>query len=135
MPRTKNGETVVVPLNDDAMRALHVLRSRCDGTGIVVRNTRGEPLLWPKIWFAPAVWAAGIKNFHWHDLRHCYASHLRQAGVPLGNIAELLGHKGLAMTRRYPHLSISNLHEAVSRISTPVAPRPLSETRADGYVN
>jgi site-specific recombinase XerD len=88
-------------------------------------------------WFVPAVRAAGIKNFRWHDTRHCYASRLRQAGVALGNIAELLGHKGLAMTRRYAHLSISNLHDAVSRIvnSTTVAPEPISETRANGYLN
>jgi integrase len=137
IPRTKNGKMVVVPLNDDAMRALRAFRSRCDGTGRVVRNGKGEPLKWPKIWFAPAVRAAGIKNFRWHDCRHTYASRLRQTGTPLGNIAELLGHKGLAMAMRYAHLSISNLHEAVARIanSTPVAPEPISETAAIPYVN
>ena len=147
--RTKNGEMVVVPLNDDAMRALRVFRSRGDATGRVVRNPQGEPLKWPKIWFAPAVREAGIKNFRWHDLRHTYASRLRQTGTPLGNIAELLGHKGLAMSKRYAHLSISNLHEAVSRISTPlptaaessaeshsttVAPEPAAETARVAYV-
>lgn len=127
---------VVVPLNDDAMRVLRVFRSRCDGTGRVVRNVQGETLLWPKIWFVPALRAAGIKNFRWHDLRHTYASRLRQTGTPLGNIAELLGHKGLAISKRYAHLSISNLHEAVSRISnsTPVAPEPVAETQQVAYV-
>ncbi len=81
--------------------------------------------------------AAGIKDFRWHDLRHTYASRLRQCGVPLGHIAELMGHKGLSMTRRYAHLSIANLHEAVSRISTdtPIAPEPIRDTRADTYLN
>ncbi len=48
-------------------------------------------------------------------------------------IAELMRHKGLSMTRRYAHLSIANLHEAVARISTdtPIAPEPIHETRAD----
>jgi site-specific recombinase XerD len=86
----------------------------------------------------PAVRAAGIKNFRWHDLRLCFASRLRQTGTPLGNIAELLGHKGLAMTRRYAHLSISNLHEAVARIATPtdttVAPEPNAGTPGVVYV-
>ena len=138
IPHTKNGELVIVPLNDDAIRALRVFRSRSDGTGPVVRNTRGQPLLWPKTWFAPAVRAAGIKNFRWHDLRHSYASRLRQTGTPLGNIAELLGHKGLAMSKRYAHLSISNLHEAVSRISsnsTTVAPERRGETKRPEYVH
>jgi integrase len=66
---------------------------------------------------AGAVRSVGITNFCWHDSRHTYASRLRQTGALLGNIAELLGHKDLAMTKRYAHLSISNLHEAVSRIS------------------
>ena len=125
--RTKNGEQVVVPLNDVAMKALQIFRLRGNGCGRVVRNLAGETLNVNAHWFPDAVRAAGIKDFVWHDLRHCYASKLRQAGVPLGHIAELLGHKGLAMTRRYAHLSISNLHDAVSRIanSTTVAPEPV----------
>lgn len=65
-------------------------------------------------WFPVALRTAGIVNFHWHDLRHTFASRLRQAGAPLGHIAELIGHKELSMTQRYAHLSIANLHEAVS---------------------
>ncbi len=137
IPRTKNGEQITLPLNQDAMRALAVFRSRGDGTGRVVRNICGKTLSYNADWFAPAVRASGIKPFRWHDCRHTFASRLRQAGVPLGNIAELLGHKGLAMTRRYAHLSISNLHEAVSRISnsTTVAPEPISEPAQVAYLN
>jgi integrase len=124
VPRTKKGrsdevEFIYIPLNADAMRALMIFRSRGDGTGRVVRNAAGEPLNYPTHWFVPAVRAAKIRDYKWHDNRHTYASRLRQTGTPLGNIAELLGHKGLAMTRRYAHLSISNLHEAVARIASP----------------
>jgi len=130
IPRSKNDEPVHIPLNTDAMRALQIFRSRGDGTGRIVRNALGETLNVNAHWFPDAVRTAGIKNFRWHDLRHTFASRLRQSGTPLGNIAELLGHKGLAMTRRYAHLSISNLHEAVSRIATDttVAPEPAAET-------
>jgi site-specific recombinase XerD len=93
----------------------------------------------PSHWFHLAVpAAAGLRNYTWHDNRHTYASRLRQTGTPLGNIAELLGHKGLAMTRRYAHLSIPNLHEAVSRIETPtdttVAPEQTPEKPGIVYV-
>jgi hypothetical protein len=76
------------------------------GAAAFVRNLAGETLNVNAHWFVPAVRAAGIKDFVWHDTRHCFASRLRQAGVPLGHIGELLGHKGLAMTKRYAHLSI-----------------------------
>lgn len=139
IPRTKNGEPIHIPLNADAMRALMIFRRRGQGTGGVVRNAGGETLNVNAHWFVGAVRQAKISDFHWHDLRHTYASRLRQNGVPLGNIAELLGHKSLAMTRRYAHLSISNLHAAVAKIesanSTAVAPEPQQEKRADGYVN
>jgi integrase len=137
IPRMKNGDPITLPLNQDAMRAVSVFRSRGDGNGRVVRNIDGKTLTYNAYWFVPAVRTAGIKDFHWHDLRHTFASRLRQAGVPLGNIAELLGHKGLAMTKRYAHLSISNLHEAVSRIanSTTVAPEPVVETAQVAYIH
>jgi len=126
VPRPKNGEPVHVPPNTDAVKALMIFRLR--GTGRVVPRAAGEPLNYPTHWFVSAVRAAEVCDYKWHDNRQTFASRLRQSGVPLGNIAELLGHKGLAMTKRYAHLAISNLHEAVARIegpnSTTVAPEP-----------
>ena len=136
--RTKNGDPVTIPLNADAMKALMIFRSRGDGKGRVVRNAAGEPLNYPTHWFVPARRAAKIRDYRWHDNRHDFASKLRQRGLPLGNIAELLAHKGLTMTRRYAHLAISNLHEAVAKLEswtdTPVAPEPITETRKVEYV-
>ncbi|GAC1676154.1 MAG: hypothetical protein PVS2B2_11670 [Candidatus Acidiferrum sp.] len=118
------------------MRALVTFKTRGGATGRVVRNAAGETLTVNAHWFPDALRAAGIANFRWHDLRHTFASRLRQSGAPLGHIAELMGHKGLSMTRRYAHLSIANLHEAVSRISTdtPIAPELINKTGTVSYV-
>ena len=43
--------------------------------------------------------------FHFHDLRHTYASWQVQAGVPLNTVRELVGHKYLTMTLRYARLA------------------------------
>jgi len=51
------------------------------------------PLNHPKHWLASAVRQAGIRDFHWHDLRHAFAARLSQKGVALEVIADLLGHK------------------------------------------
>jgi integrase len=136
IPKTKNGTKLVLPLNDDAVRALELFRSRGDGVGRVVRNIAGKTLAYNSDWFVPAVRKAGIQDFRWHDCRHTFASRLVQNGVALHSVAELLGHSkktGLAMTMRYAHLSISNLHEAVSRISnsTRLAPGAVPTETAD----
>jgi len=57
-----------------------------------------------------APWEAALKvaqitDFHWHDLRHTCASYMAMSGVSQVEMAKLLGHKTLAMTLRYTHLS------------------------------
>jgi integrase len=54
-----------------------------------------------------AVCKARVDNFTFHDLRHTTASYLRMNGHSLADIAEILGHRSLAVTRRYAHLDDS----------------------------
>jgi site-specific recombinase XerD len=77
----------------------------------------GEPLENGRHWFDDAVEEAKIKNSRWHDLRLTFASRLRMKGAPLVDIADLLGHKSLTMTRRYAHLGPNKLHAVVSLLS------------------
>lgn len=37
----------------------------------------------------------GIEDFHFHDLRHTFASHCIMAGVDITTLSKLLGHKSL----------------------------------------
>jgi integrase len=125
IPRTKNEEPNHVPLNDAAVAALRVVHERGEGRGRVFQSARtGEPLENGRHWFEDAVRAAAVKNFRWHDLRHTFASRLRMKGAPLEDIADLLGHKSLMMTRRYAHLGPNKLHAVVSLLAA-------SDTRTD----
>ena len=53
----------------------------------------------------------------WHDLRHSTASYLAMNGATLAEIAEVLGHKTLAMVKRYAHLSEDHTADVVERMN------------------
>ncbi len=53
--------------------------------------------------FKKALKKAGIEDFHFHDLRHTFATRLAQNGVDIYTISKLLGHKDIRMTQRYAH--------------------------------
>jgi integrase len=55
-------------------------------------------------------------NFHYHDLRHTFASWAVQRGAKLQEVKDLLGHRSLAMVLRYSHLSPEHLRSAVARL-------------------
>lgn len=60
--------------------------------------------------FHKAVIESGIpKKASIHTLRHCFASHLYESGVPLATIQVLLGHESINSTNLYMHLSRKHL--------------------------
>jgi integrase/recombinase XerD len=53
---------------------------------------------------------AGVKVISPHKLRHCYGTHLRDAGVDLSIIQDLLGHSSPKSTRIYAKLSNNRIN-------------------------
>jgi integrase len=138
IPRTKNEERLYVALNDAAIAALNVVYEAGDGAGrVFISKKTGDSLENGRHWFENAVVEAKLKNFHWHDLRHTFASRLRMKGAPLEDIADLLGHKSLTMTRRYAHLGPNKLHAVVCLLeptATTTATRENSSETASSQV-
>ncbi len=62
---------------------------------------------------------AGIKKkVYPHILRHCFATHLLEAGADLRTIQILLGHRDLKETTVYLHLSQRHLHATASPLDS-----------------
>ncbi len=63
--------------------------------------------------FNIALGKAGIQGFHFHDLRHTFATRLAQKGIDIYKISKLLGHQDIRITQRYSHHCPDSLRDGV----------------------
>lgn len=111
---TKNGERRDIPINETLKEMLLNLPRRLDGKHLFYDPKTQKPFKDVKRSFNTACKRTGLQDFHFHDLRHTFASHLVMAGVDLTTVKDLLGHKTLTMTLRYAHLSPGHRINAVN---------------------
>lgn len=104
LTQTKNDEERFIPINDTLHAELSAL-AEGKKPGDYLFTWQGEPIGSVKTTWNTAVAAAGIEDFHFHDLRHTFASNLVMNGASLYDIKELLGHKSIQMTMIYAELS------------------------------
>ena len=79
------------------------------------------PITTKVVWNAckKAAQRAGLqKDVHPHTLRHCFATHLLEAGADLRTIQILLGHRDLEETTIYLHLSERHLSATASPLDS-----------------
>ena len=116
---TKNGEARTLPLVGKALEALRAMKLQGSAKSeYVFPNPSGFPGFFDHFdhrW-RDALTAAGLEGFRFHDLRHCCASYLAANGASLLEIADVLGHKTLAMVRRYSHLTQSHKASVIERM-------------------
>lgn len=112
-----------VPLNSTALAALTKLQTIFTGPRVTRVEDTEDGYHHALDWFhgdrkkiIGVVEIAKIPNFHWHDLRHTFATRLMMKGAALNNVSQYLGHKTIAMTMRYAHFAPDNMHEEVERI-------------------
>ncbi len=107
--KSKNEEKRSIPLSQRLFEALR---------GIKVRDISGR--VFPisdrslRVAFGKALSKANITDFHFHDLRHTFATRLVQNGVDVYKVKELLGHKTIAMTMRYAHHYPESLRSGIA---------------------
>ena len=116
---TKNGQPKMLPLTVEVIAEL--VKFKQDG-GLIFGSTikEGVPYCFTKRWQA-ALKSADIKDFRFHDLRHTTASYLAQNGASLLEIADVLGHKQIQMTKRYSHLCIDHKSKLINRVMSDIA--------------
>jgi integrase len=115
---TKNDERLVIPLSKPALEILKEKMKvvNLNSPYIFFSNKRLYYKMELQRGFKKALQSVGIDDFRFHDLRHCFATWNREAGVDINTLADLLGHKDTRMTRRYAHLTQGKLFRAVEQL-------------------
>jgi integrase len=115
--KTKNRERRAVPVAGQARAAMLEWSKvrRIDTDAVFPGPSPDKRLAIDPAWYA-ALERAGIENFRFHDLRHSAASYLAMSGATAPEIAAVLGHKTLAMVKRYAHLSDPHTATVVNRM-------------------
>ncbi|MCK6434122.1 MAG: site-specific integrase [Aquabacterium sp.] len=105
----KGGKDRYVPLEQDALGLLRAWwHSAHPRTWLFASPDGSRPIsdTSPQKWYQAARADAGItKRGGIHTLRHCYATHLLEAGADLYSLSQWLGHRHVSTTARYLHLA------------------------------
>jgi integrase len=112
---TKNGEAKVLPLTIDVTNELQVFIQNDCSLIFASKIKSSKPYVFYKPW-KRAVIDAELEDFRFHDLRHTTASYLAQNGATLLEIADVLGHKQIEVTKRYAHLCIEHKSSLINRV-------------------
>lgn len=116
LEKTKNGSKREVPLNSVALDAIREQRAAVPHASNNIVFPRPGPTSDCRWWFEPALTEAKITEYTWHNNRHTFCSWLALAGVSIKEIQVLAGHKSIAMTARYAHLSPEATASASERL-------------------
>jgi integrase len=101
---TKNGKPRIVPLNRIARRALDNM-----DRSVTYATLRRD--------FEYTRHLSGLDHIRFHDLRHTAASLMIQGGADMMHVRDLLGHSNVAVTSRYSHLRLTDMIQAVDRMT------------------
>ena len=133
MEKTKNGDARTSPLAEDAFKAVMVMRDKAkkDYADRVPANqllfpsdtVENKPVEIRKAWETCRK-RAELDDFRFHDLRHTAGSLLAMSGASTREIAEVLGHKTMAMAKRYSHLTQKHLGSVVANMNQRLKVKP-----------
>ncbi|HZP39799.1 MAG TPA: tyrosine-type recombinase/integrase [Methylomirabilota bacterium] len=126
--QTKNGDTRTIPMTATMRALLQALPRPLDPDAPVFPQRSPQALSRA---FGYLVQRLGIKDLHFHDLRHDAASTLTMAGVSQRAVMAMLGHRDPRMSIRYQHLSPEHLLDAARALDT----RPHERSSSSGTIS
>lgn len=115
----KSGVSRHIPLNTEAFDALARWRKQHGNPdrGLVFPGRDAANMTHFNSAWRAVVESAKLRDLHFHDLRHTFASRLVKRGASLAVVQELLGHADIATTMRYSHVDDEMRAAAVASLA------------------
>lgn len=120
---TKNKEDRGVPIDPNILSLAKKYISENKIDDYIFWNKKSGKLYYIRGYLQNIIKKIGLKDFHIHDLRHTTASYIAMNGGSLLDIAEILGHKSLVVTRRYSHLTKKHTATVLSKMTNKIIPK------------
>ncbi|MFC1501193.1 tyrosine recombinase XerC [Elusimicrobiota bacterium] len=122
----KGSKERVVPIGDKSLEVLRtyiksreiLLQNSKNGTDALFLNNRGERISTRGARKTLNKWFSVVgfrKKVSPHTLRHSFATHLLDRGCDLRSVQEMLGHKSIATTQRYTHVTAETLKKVYEK--------------------
>lgn len=136
--KTVNGRSLLGPPKSARGKRVIPVPPDYHTSAIYLRDHGREPFLWTlsqqnplcgvktfRVKYYRAIdQISGVRRLPPHCCRHTYITRLEAQGVPMEQIARLVGHSKISTTDGYLHTSIDTLAESVSVLSrSPAAPQ------------
>ena len=115
VPRTKNGDAQLIPLNSQMMELLAQRRlDRADAWVFPGKGASGH-LVEPKSAWRSLCKRASLVNFRLHDLRCTNATWQIKSGTSLVDVQKSLGHKTIQATLKYARADLGAVQKSSQR--------------------
>lgn len=112
----KGGRRQTLPVNRTALAVLRELAAQATPEGFLFHNRRGHNLSATNAPFQRAVRAAKLDDFHFHDLRHTFATRLR-SHTDAFTLRDVMGHAKVDTTDIYVTAGLEDMRRAVDALS------------------
>ena len=111
----KNGDKTETVLSEPAIEILTRRHKKKQSEYVFPSRSMSGHIVEVKGIWAKLLKAAGISDFHMHDLRRTFGSYQAKTGASLPIIGKSLGHRGTDATAIYARLDIEPVRESVDK--------------------
>ena len=111
---SKNGYSRCIPISPSILALLHGCRGALGASDTKVFPVTANTI---KMAWGRMLKGTGIKDLHFHDMRHEAISRFFELGLTVPEVASISGHRDMRMLMRYAHANNNAIFSKLNKAS------------------